>query len=71
MKSLEECAKKVTSQKLSVLIFPEGTRNHGDGMLEFKKGAFNVAVFVSFSIRSFLQVLKIAVLDIVFSIFSS
>lgn len=49
MKSLEECAKKVMEQKLSVFIFPEGTRNHGDEMIEFKKGAFNLAVFVSIS----------------------
>lgn len=49
MKSLEECARKITEQKLSVFIFPEGTRNHGDGMLEFKKGAFNLAIFVSSS----------------------
>ncbi|CAG9536704.1 unnamed protein product [Cercopithifilaria johnstoni] len=50
MKSLEECAKKVTEQKLSVFIFPEGTRNHGDGMIEFKKGAFNLATFAQIPI---------------------
>ncbi|MCP9262691.1 1-acyl-sn-glycerol-3-phosphate acyltransferase [Dirofilaria immitis] len=37
MQSLEECAKKIMKQKWSVFIFPEGTRNHGDGMIEFKK----------------------------------
>ncbi|EJD73934.1 hypothetical protein LOAG_18681 [Loa loa] len=50
IQSLEECAKKVTEQKLSVFIFPEGTRNHGDGMIEFKKGAFNLAVFAQIPI---------------------
>lgn len=49
LQSLEECSKKVIQQKLSVFIFPEGTRNHGDGMIEFKKGAFNLAIFVSLS----------------------
>uniref|UniRef100_A0A915Q0Q6 1-acyl-sn-glycerol-3-phosphate acyltransferase n=1 Tax=Setaria digitata TaxID=48799 RepID=A0A915Q0Q6_9BILA len=50
MQSLQECAKKITGQKMSVFIFPEGTRNHGDGMIEFKKGAFNVAVFAQIPI---------------------
>ncbi|VIO97823.1 Uncharacterized protein BM_BM5620 [Brugia malayi] len=50
VQSLEECSKKITEQKLSVFIFPEGTRNHGDGMIEFKKGAFNLAVFAQIPI---------------------
>uniref|UniRef100_A0A8R1Y3L0 1-acyl-sn-glycerol-3-phosphate acyltransferase n=2 Tax=Onchocerca TaxID=6281 RepID=A0A8R1Y3L0_ONCVO len=50
VQSLKECTEKVMRQKLSVFIFPEGTRNHGDGMIEFKKGAFNLAVFAQIPI---------------------
>ncbi|KHJ80655.1 hypothetical protein OESDEN_19667, partial [Oesophagostomum dentatum] len=33
-----------------IWIFPEGTRNHGDGFLRFKKGAFNIAIRGGFPI---------------------
>lgn len=48
--SLKQCANKIIRQRLSVFIFPEGTRNHGNKMLEFKKGAFNLAVFAQIPI---------------------
>ncbi|EFO14395.1 hypothetical protein LOAG_14124 [Loa loa] len=35
--------------KLNVSTFPEGTRNHGNRMIEFKKDAFNLSVFVTLS----------------------
>ncbi|VDM23621.1 unnamed protein product [Toxocara canis] len=44
MHSLKECVQRIVDKKLSLLIFPEGTRNHEGGLLPFKKGAFNVAV---------------------------
>uniref|UniRef100_A0A0N5AEJ6 1-acyl-sn-glycerol-3-phosphate acyltransferase n=1 Tax=Syphacia muris TaxID=451379 RepID=A0A0N5AEJ6_9BILA len=42
--SLLKSAELIRDKKLSLAVFPEGTRNHGGGLLPFKKGAFNIAV---------------------------
>ncbi|NXX16817.1 PLCA acyltransferase, partial [Podargus strigoides] len=42
--TLTEVAHSLHRENLCVLIFPEGTRNPGDSMLPFKRGAFQLAV---------------------------
>ncbi|NXC54283.1 PLCA acyltransferase, partial [Aleadryas rufinucha] len=42
--TLTEVAHCLHKDNLRVLIFPEGTRNHGGSMLPFKRGAFQLAV---------------------------
>ncbi|NWI69647.1 PLCA acyltransferase, partial [Todus mexicanus] len=37
-------ANSMHKENFSVLVYPEGTRNHGDSMLPFKRGAFHLAV---------------------------
>ena len=41
--ALESCRDRL-AKKVSVMIFPEGTRSHGDDMLPFKDGAFQLAI---------------------------
>ncbi|KAJ1356914.1 hypothetical protein KIN20_014885 [Parelaphostrongylus tenuis] len=48
--TVNRCVEQLRKHNLKVWIFPEGTRNRGDGMLPFKKGAFNLAVRGSFPI---------------------
>ncbi|GMR59102.1 hypothetical protein PMAYCL1PPCAC_29297 [Pristionchus mayeri] len=45
IKAVEQCTQVMNKKNLKLWVFPEGTRNRSlDGMLPFKKGAFNVAV---------------------------
>ncbi len=41
--ALAECRKRL-DQRVSVMIFPEGTRSTGEGLGPFKRGAFDLAV---------------------------
>nr|XP_009938659.1 PREDICTED: 1-acyl-sn-glycerol-3-phosphate acyltransferase alpha-like [Opisthocomus hoazin] len=42
--TLTEVAHSLHKDNFRVLIYPEGTRNHGGSMLPFKRGAFQLAV---------------------------
>ena len=42
--TMSKVAEKIRNSKLSVWIFPEGTRSRGRGLLPFKSGAFHTAI---------------------------
>ncbi|MFQ6371580.1 1-acylglycerol-3-phosphate O-acyltransferase [Shewanella sp. YIC-542] len=42
--TLNKAARKIKQHKLSLWVFPEGTRSRGRGLLPFKMGAFHTAV---------------------------
>lgn len=45
MKTMKSVADEIRSRKVSVVMYPEGTRNRtGVGLLPFKKGAFHLAI---------------------------
>ena len=44
MNTIALTAKKIKEKKLSVWLFPEGTRSNGKGLLPFKTGAFRTAL---------------------------
>lgn len=41
--TISDAADKINSRKISVWMFPEGTRSYGKGLLPFKTGAFRTA----------------------------
>lgn len=45
--TLIKIAKYIKKRNISVWIFPEGTRNHGCGLLPFKIGAFYTAIIAN------------------------
>lgn len=50
IKSIENAKKMLVHRKISVLLFPEGTRSKTGEMLPFKRGAFHLAAQVGFPI---------------------
>jgi 1-acyl-sn-glycerol-3-phosphate acyltransferase len=44
MSTMNVTVNKITKNKLSVWMFPEGTRSKGKGLLPFKTGAFRTAI---------------------------
>ena len=42
--TMTELARRINQDKLSVWMFPEGTRSRGRGLLPFKTGAFHAAI---------------------------
>jgi 1-acyl-sn-glycerol-3-phosphate acyltransferase len=50
MKSIERAKKHLTKRKISVLLFPEGTRSKSGEIQEFKRGAFHIASQVGFPV---------------------
>ena len=42
--TIDQVAKKIKAGHLSVMMFPEGTRSKGRGLLPFKTGAFHTAM---------------------------
>jgi len=50
MKSIENAKKMLVNRKISVLLFPEGTRSKTGEMLPFKRGAFHLAAQIGFPI---------------------
>lgn len=44
LQSMNKAARKITKSNTSVWIFPEGTRSQGRGLLDFKKGAYHLAI---------------------------
>lgn len=59
MASMDKLEKKINSQGLKVLVFPEGHRNRGKTLKPFKKGAYYTAIktntpLIPFSVSQFV-----------------
>jgi len=50
MGAMSQAAKKMDKIGMRVWVMPEGTRNHGEGLLRFKKGAFYLALQTGYPI---------------------
>uniref|UniRef100_A0A336M0X8 1-acyl-sn-glycerol-3-phosphate acyltransferase n=1 Tax=Culicoides sonorensis TaxID=179676 RepID=A0A336M0X8_CULSO len=43
-KVLDDCEKLLVNKNIKIWVYPEGTRSYGKGMLQFKRGAFKIAI---------------------------
>ena len=43
MKTIEMAADLIKNDQVSIAVYPEGTRNFGDGLLPFHNGIFKIA----------------------------
>lgn len=43
LKTILQAIDQVKNEQVSIVIFPEGTRNKGEGVMEFKEGSFKIA----------------------------
>ncbi|RUO60513.1 1-acylglycerol-3-phosphate O-acyltransferase [Pseudidiomarina insulisalsae] len=48
--TIDQAAEAIRERQISVLLFPEGTRSYGRGLLPFKTGAFRTAIQADVSI---------------------
>lgn len=43
-KVLDDCERLLVNKNIKIWVYPEGTRSYGKGMLQFKRGAFKIAI---------------------------
>lgn len=43
-KVLDDCERLLVNKSIKIWVYPEGTRSYGKGMLQFKRGAFKIAI---------------------------
>jgi 1-acyl-sn-glycerol-3-phosphate acyltransferase len=69
LKVMTEAAKRIEDRKLSVLLFPEGTRSKDGTMKEFKEGAAYIAIksgatVVPFALRGTAEIIAVGSLHV-------
>lgn len=59
-----QIVEEIKTRKVSVWVFPEGTRNKsGEGLLPFKKGAFHMAIAAQVPVVSFVSSSTLPIAD--------
>jgi 1-acyl-sn-glycerol-3-phosphate acyltransferase len=69
LRAMTEAAKTIKERRLSILLFPEGTRSRGGEMAEFKEGAVYIAIkagvpLIPFAIRGTRDVLPVGSIEV-------